>query len=88
MLMAAPTVVAPAPPTVAMTACSMFAPESMMIALPVLKSATLATLTLFAPAAEAADRVVAACNRKSVQLLSVSAPSGKRPELLLIAAAG
>ena len=39
------------------------------------------------PAAEAADRVVAACVRKSTQLLPVSAPSGKRPTLLLDAPA-
>ncbi len=80
---AAPTVVAPAVPTVAMTAVSRFAPVSIIIVWPAAKSATLATLILVAPAAEAADRVVAGCNRKSVQLLSVSRPSGKRPALLL-----
>ena len=32
--------------------------------------------------AEAADSVVADCSRKSVQLLSASAPSGKRPRLV------
>ena len=84
---AAPTVVAPAVPTVAMTAVSRFAPVSIMIVWPAAKSATLATLILVAPAAEAADRVVAGCIRKSVQLLSVSAPSGKRPALLLVAPA-
>ena len=80
-LVAAPTVVAPAVPTVAMTAVSRFAPVSIIIVWPAAKSATLATLMLVAPAAEAAGRVVAGCNRKSVQLLSVSAPSGKRPAL-------
>src|ERR1035437_8253059 len=81
-LVAAPTVVAPAVPTVAMTAVSKLAPVSIIIVWPAPKSATLATLILFAPAAEAADRVLAGCNRKSVQLLSVSRPSGKRPALL------
>src|ERR1017187_5834878 len=81
-LVAAPTVVAPAEPTVAMTAVSRFEPVSIVIVWPGPKSATLATLMLVAPSAEAADRVVAGCNRKSVQLLSVSAPSGKRPALL------
>ena len=85
---AAPTVVAPAVPTVAMTAVSRFAPVSIIIVWPAAKSATLATLILVAPAAEAADRVVAGCVRKSVQLLSVSRPSGKRPALLLAAARG
>ena len=80
---AVPTVVPPAVPTVAMTAVSRFAPVSIMIVWPAPKSATLATLILFAPAAESAGRVVAACNRKSRQLLSVSAPSGKRPALLI-----
>ena len=80
-----PTVVAPAVPTVAMTAVSRFAPVSIMIVWPAAKSATLATLILVAPAAEAAGSVVAACNRKSVQLLSVSGPSGKRPALRLVA---
>ena len=42
---------------------------------------------LVAPAAEGDDRVAAACVRKSVQLLSVSAPSGKRPALVLMAPA-
>src|ERR1035441_509183 len=79
---AAPTVVAPAVPTVAMTAVSRLAAVSMIIVCPAAKSATLATLILVAPAADAADTVLAACNRKSLQLLSVSAPSGKRPELL------
>src|ERR1017187_7860394 len=81
-LVAAPTVVAPAVPTVAMTAVWRFAPVSIIIVWPAPKSATLATLILFAPAAEAADRVLAGCNRKSLQLLSVSRPSGKRPALL------
>src|ERR1039458_8423820 len=67
---------------VAMTAVWRFAPVSIIIVWPAAKSATLATLILVAPAAEAADRVVAGCNRKSVQLLSVSRPSGKRPALL------
>ena len=80
------TVVAPAVPTVAMTAVSRFAPVSIMIVWPASKPSTLATLILVAPAAEAVDRVVAACVRKSVQLLSVSAPSGKRPALVLVAA--
>ena len=43
-----------------------------MIVWPASKPATLATLILVAPAAEAANRVVAGCIRKSVQLLSVS----------------
>ncbi len=37
---------------------------------------------LVAPEAEVADKVAAACARKSVQLLSVSAPSGNRPALV------
>src|ERR1017187_5166636 len=81
-LVAVPTVVAPAVPTVAMTAVSRLAPVSIIIVWPAPKSATLATLILFAPAAEAADRVLAGCNRKSLQLQSVSLPSGKRPALL------
>src|SRR5450432_3119138 len=81
-LVATPTVVAPAVPTVAMTAVWRFAPVSIIIVWPAAKSATLATLILVAPADEAAERVVAACNRKSLQLLSVSRPSGKRPALL------
>ena len=35
------------------------------------------------PAAESADSIVAVCSRKSLQLLSVSVPSGKRPVLVL-----
>ena len=65
------------------TAVSWFAPVSITIVWPAAKSATLATLILFAPAADGAARVVAVCNRKSLQLLSVSAPSGKRPALLI-----
>ena len=84
-LVAAPTVVAPPVPTVAMTAVSRLAPVSIMIVCPAAKSVTPATLILLAPAADAADRMVAGCNRKSVQLLSVSRPSGKRPALLSIA---
>src|SRR5262249_6521539 len=83
----APAGVAPAVPTVAMTAVSRSAPVSIRIVWPATKSATLATLMLVAPAAEAAGKVVAGCNRKSVQLLSVSTPSGKRPALLLMATA-
>jgi hypothetical protein len=41
---------------------------------------------LVAPAGEEADKVETACVRKSVQLLSVSAPSGNRPALVLVAA--
>ena len=63
-----------------------FAPASIVIVWPGAKSATLVTLMLVAPAVEAADRVVAGCTRKSVQLLSVSAPSGKRPTLRLACA--
>src|SRR5215813_7525505 len=78
----------PLPPAVeATTAVSWFAPLSMVMVWPAIKSATLATLMLVAPAAEAAGKLVAGCNRKSVQLLSVSTPSGKRPALLLIATA-
>ena len=79
------TVVAPAVPTVAMTAVSRFAPVSIMTFWPASKPSTLVTLMLVAPAAEAVDRVAAACVTKSVQLLSVSAPSGKRPALVLVA---
>jgi hypothetical protein len=75
------TVVAPAVPTVAMTAVSEFAPESTISFWPAAKSATLATLMLVAPPAESADMVVAGCTWKSLQLLSVSRPSGNRPEL-------
>lgn len=79
------TVVAPAVPTVEMTAGSALAPESTVIAWPAVKPATLATLMFVAPAAAPAGKVVAGCTMKSVQLLSVSAPSGKRPALLLVA---
>jgi hypothetical protein len=84
---AASTVVAPAVPTAAKTAVSGFAPASIRIVWPAPKSATLAALRLSAPAADAADRVVAACVRESVQRLSASKPSGKRPTLLLVAPA-
>ncbi len=84
---AAPTLVAPAVPTVAMTAVSRFAPVSIMIFWPASKPATLVTLMLVAPASAAEDTVAAACVTKSVQLLSVSAPSGKRPALVLVAPA-
>ena len=53
-----------------MTAVSAFAPVSIVIVCPATKSATLATLMLVAPAADATGRMVAACTRKSVQLLS------------------
>src|SRR5262245_51322251 len=79
---AAPTVVPPAVPTDAMTTVSRFASASIVIVWPGAKSATLATLIFVAPAADAAAVIVAGCSRKSVQLLSVSAPSGKRPALL------
>jgi hypothetical protein len=77
-------VVAPAVPTVAMTAVSEFEPESIRIVWPERKPSVLVTLILVASAGEAADKVAAACVRKSVQLLSVSAPSGNRPALVLI----
>src|SRR6185312_8037811 len=83
---AVPTVEAPAVPTVAITPVSRFAPESILTDWPALKPATLATLMLFAPAAEAANNAVVGSVKKSVQLLSVSAPSGKRPALVLEAA--
>src|SRR5437868_3089589 len=86
-LVAEPTVVAPAVPAVAMTALSRSAPVSIRIVWPAPKSATLATLMLVAPTAEAAGKAVADCNKKSLQLLSVSAPSGNRPALLLITTA-
>src|SRR6185369_7974640 len=76
-LVAAPAVVAPAVPTVAITAVSRLESASIRIVCPAAKSATLATLILVAPGAEAVDSVVAGCNTKSVQLLSVSTPSGK-----------
>src|SRR5258708_38821070 len=79
-----PSVVPPAVPAGGMTGVSRFAAESIISVGPTPKS-TLAALILSAPAAESAARVVAACNRKSRQLLSVSAPSGKRPALLLVA---
>src|SRR5450755_1219949 len=79
----APSVVAPAVPTVAITAVSRFAPASILIVWPALKPATLATLILAAPAAAAADKAVVGSVTKSVQLLSVSTPSGKRPALVL-----
>src|SRR5262249_56592248 len=68
-------------PTGAMPGVSTVARGSTVIVGPAAKSATLATLMLVAPASEAAESVVAGCSRKSVQLLSVSAPSGKRPAL-------
>src|SRR5258708_5144077 len=78
-------VVAPAVPTVGRTAVSRFAPESIRIFWPGRKPSVLVTLRLVAPAGEAADKVAAAWVRKSVQLLSVSAPSGNRPVLVLVA---
>lgn len=78
-------VVAPAVPTVERIADSAFAPESMRIVWPGRKPAVLATLMLVAPRSEGADKDAAACVRKSVQLLSVSAPSGNRPALVLMA---
>src|ERR1700733_9806043 len=83
---AVPTVVAPAVPTVTITAVSRFAPASILIVWPEPKPATLATLILVAPAADAADNAVVGSVKKSVQLLSVSTPSGKRPALVLEAA--
>ena len=77
--MSVPTVVAPAVPTAAITADSALVPVSTVIVWPTLKSATPATLMLFAPIEVAADRMVAGCIRKSAQLLLVSLPSGKRP---------
>ena len=78
-------VVAPAVPTAEMATVSTFTPESIRIAWPEWKPSVPETLMLVAPAAEVADKVAAACVRKSVQLLSVSAPSGNRPALALIA---
>jgi hypothetical protein len=74
-------VLAPAVPTVAMTADSKFVPVSTMIFWPGVSPSTLATLRLVAPIAEADARGAAAWIAKSAQLLSVSAPSGKRPAL-------
>jgi hypothetical protein len=82
------TVVAPAVPTVAISAVSRFAPESIRTVSPGLKPSTLATLILVAPATEAKDRVVAGDVTKSLQLLPVSAPSGNRPALVFDALAG
>ena len=79
--MAAASVVAPAVPTVAITAVSSVRAGIDQNRLAGGEIRTLATLILLAPAADAADSVVAGCTRKSVQLLSVSAPSGKRPRL-------
>src|ERR1700759_5619958 len=76
---AAAAVVAPAVPTVAITAVSLAAPVSMVIVWPGLKPSKLLTLILVAPVAVATERVAAAWVEKSPQLLSVSAPSGKRP---------
>src|SRR5882757_8784516 len=78
-------VVAPAVPTVAMIAFSRFAPESIRIACPGRKPSILVTLMLVARAGEVADKVATACVRKSLQLLSLSAPSGNRPELVFVA---
>jgi len=82
---AALSVLAPAEPTVEMTADSTLAPESTVIVCPAVKPATLATLTFVAPAAAPAGKVVAGCTVKSAQLLSVSTPSWARPALLLVA---
>jgi hypothetical protein len=79
------SVVAPAVPTVAMTAVSVFAPESIWTVWPVRKPSVLATLMFVAPAADVADKEAADCVKKSEQLLSVSAPSGNRPALVLMA---
>src|SRR3954451_4508166 len=86
--MALPMVEAPAVPIVSITALSRFSPVSMLILSPTEKSSTFGTLMFFAPAAEPVGRLVAGCTRKSVQLLSVSMPSGKRPALLLLAETG
>src|SRR5579863_7402337 len=84
---AAAAVVAPAVPTVAITAVSLAAPVSMVIVWPGLKPSTLSTFILVAAVAVATDRVAAAWVKKSPQLLAVSAPSGKRPALVLVRAA-
>ena len=81
------TMVAPAVPTAAMTRVSEEAPESIVILFPTLKPLTFATLMFIAPALAAAESGADVWVRKSVQLLSVSAPSGKRPELVFVAAA-
>src|SRR3954451_3208973 len=79
---------APAVPIVSMTAVSRFSPVSTLIVWPAEKSVTLGTLMLVEPAAAPVGRVVTGCTRKSLQLLSVSSPSGKRPALLLLAETG
>src|ERR1700682_1748190 len=79
------TVVAPAVPTAAMTAVSVFAQESIWTVWPGRKPSVLATLMFVAPAADVADKDAAACVEKSVQLLSLSSPSGNRPALVLMA---
>src|SRR5690348_1643157 len=84
---AAPVVVPPAVPTAAMTAVSRFAPVSIWIVWPGSRPSTAVTLTFVAPDFEAPDKLVAGDVTKSVQLLSVSAPSGKRPALVFEAAA-
>ena len=81
------SVVAPAVPIVSIVAVSRSGPESMRIESPAAKPSAPATLMLVAPATEATGRVVAAWVRKSAQLLAVSAPSGKRPVLAVVAAA-
>src|SRR3954447_26297864 len=86
--MALPVVEAPAVPIVSITAVSRFSPVSTLIVWPAEKSVMLGTLTFVAPAAEPIGRAVAGCTRKSVQLLSLSNPSGKRPALLLPAETG
>jgi hypothetical protein len=80
-VVAAVVVVAPAVPTEAIVAVSAFAPPSIVTVWPGAKSVTAATLILVAPASDAAASVVAGWSLKSLQLLSVSAPSGKRPAL-------
>jgi hypothetical protein len=76
---AVPNVVAPGVPTLAITADSTEVPASIIIFWPALNPATAATFIFDDPAADAAERFVVVCNRKSVQLLSVSAPSGNSP---------
>ena len=66
----------------AITAVSRPAPLSILIVYPALKPITLATLILVVAMADGTDKVVAGDVRKSLQLLSVSWPSGKRPELV------
>ena len=83
-LVAALIVVPPVVPMVAMVAVSLVVPVPIITFWPGLKPATLLIFTLLVSAHAGVTRVIAFCTIKSLQLLSLSFPSGKRPTLILV----